>query len=232
MFVPMVLAFAGAACGDDGGSGTPDAPMIDAPPADTAPACTALMAMYGGLTFGSMNMRQSGDWVTTDQNNVTAFVLAARLPGSSMDNTAIDGMVITATKPTAGFTLNTPLSFDPSPTAQDPLASISIVADLNLTTMTAAQAFQGANGTLTLSAVGEANGNPTTGVVSAVNFREINQTTGADVPSGCTSMIMGMNFFLTEMNPAAIQPDGFSEGAFSQDEVRAMFEYVQRTRGK
>lgn len=196
-----ILLLSAAACGDDGGS----TPMIDAPPADMAPA-DMMMAACGypasipSGSVGSMAMRGSGDWVRT-MNNVTSFGIRVDLemPVGGVANS----MLITYEKPAAGgFVLNQALPFETDPNGVGTVGLV-LFEKLNPTAGSAQRVYFPANGTITFTALGEMMGMPTTATVAMTNLREINQQTGADVAGGCTTTLMGLSLFLTESTTVA-----------------------------
>jgi len=54
------------------------------------------------------------------------------------------------------------------------------------------------DGTITLTAQSDALNGLTKGTISMTNFREIDQTTGADVAGGCTNTVNGLTFVLEQ----------------------------------
>jgi hypothetical protein len=201
LFVPMALAL--VACGDDGGSPAVDAAPIDMAPMDMAAACGYPASIPAG-SVGTMQMRGAGDWVRT-MNNVTTFGIRVDLemPVGGVAN----AMLLTYQKPAAGgFVLNTALPFETNPMGTGEVGLI-LFEKLNASAGTALKTYFPASGSITFTALAETMGMPTTATVAMTNLREINASTGADVPSGCTTMLAGLSLYLTESTTVAHTPD-------------------------
>lgn len=219
------------ACGGEDAPSTPDAKVyMDAAP-DTAPAC-GITGPLGQLSFGSMQMRQSGDWFQTPTSGPlmgrTVFYIGAGLPGSTA--TAADVLSFQVVKPMTGdFTTGSAINFDADPTSTTAVASSYVVVDYNSSTKTSAQVLWAGSGSITLTAIGEDNGDMITGSVSTTSYREINQMTGADIAGGCTLDLMGISFALTQMaSPFAPEKHSSDEFVLTPEDQEFLAGEMQR----
>lgn len=207
----LPVLFVAVGCGSDGTK----KPMLldskvflDAGP-DAAPTC-GIMNTFNGLTLGTAAMPTNpADWFdapTMGPNaGKTVLSIGARLPGSTA--TAIDIFVMEYVKPAGGFTLNTAIPFNPDPGAAAPTAYAYIFSDLDSTGMMYNNFYFASTGSITLTAVNEADGGITTGSMAAANFREVDEMTNQDVAGGCTASFAGLSFALKQMNMAFQKTD-------------------------
>lgn len=218
MRTQLFVAFAMSslvACGGDDAPVTPDAKVyMDAAP-DTAPVC-GITGPLGQLSFGTMQMRASGDWFQSPTSGPlmgrTIFFIGAGLPGST--SASADVLSFQVIKPETGdFPTGSAINFEPSPTSTTVVANSYLLADYNSASKTSAQVLWAGSGSITITAIGEGDGDMITGSVAATSYREINQMTGADVAGGCTLDLMGVNFALTQM-AAPFAPDKLSSDEF------------------
>lgn len=196
------------ACGGDDDGGKSITPLPDSggqvfmDAAIDAPAACAVDSSIGTVAVGSMQMREQGDWFDTIGSGPlmgrSYFYVLSVLPTSAQ--TAIDAVIVEVLKPMNGnYTTNQALNFEASPTAATYTAIAYVLGDLNPQTETIGQFYWANNGSVTLTAIGEANGSMITGSATQTNFREIDGMTGADVAGGCTTSMTGMTFALTQM---------------------------------
>ena len=235
----LPVLFVAVGCGSDGTK----KPMLldskvflDAGP-DAAPTC-GIKTMFGGLTLGTAAAPAGGampaDWfdVGTVPANMgkTILSVAARLPDSTA--TAIDLFVLEYVKPAAGFRLNMAVPFDPNPNQNPSTAYAYIFSDLDSTGMMFNNFYFASTGSITLTAVNEADAGITTGTMATANFREVDDMTGADIAGGCASTFMGLSFNLkqTATNPfvktdAQIQLEA---GGVTSEQLKNVAARIQR----
>jgi hypothetical protein len=201
-----------AACGGGDGSSQPDAKVYMDAAIDAPPVC-AVVLPSGTVPIGTTAMRASGNWFQMPTSGPlmgkTVFFIGVGLPGSTA--ASADVLAFQVIKPTGGFTTNTPINFEADPTMNTAPAAAYVMADYNSSTKTAAQLMWASSGSITLTAIGQANGNMISGSVAATNYREINQMTGADVAGGCTLHLDGVSFALTQMSSPAAPENPASE---------------------
>ena len=188
MFVPFALV----ACGDDGGT-RPVIPVDARPPTPDSPpvqSCT-IPSDLGGLGLGSAAMPVSGPiFQNIPDLGGVVFVIRAALPDSGTGLT--DLITILVPRPAAGFV--------PGLYMFDFNAAASWL-DQNFVQGQGAQKILDAiNGSVTFSAISE--GNSAAGTVSATMYREVDDN-GNEVPGGCMSSLMGMQFNLVQSNNLA-----------------------------
>lgn len=181
--------------------------MIDSPTID-APAACAVMASLGNLNLGNAMamppMAVTSDWIDTDRmgslTGRTVLSIGGRLPSSTAS--LLDVLIVDYVKPQAGnFLTNTPVNFDPDPAAAPPVAFSYVFGDFDTAAMTIQNFYYASTGSITLTAVGEADGSTISGSVAATNYREIDDM-NVDVPAGCTTSLGGLGFYLTQMTMA------------------------------
>jgi hypothetical protein len=221
VFVGLV-SFVAVGCGDDGGTKLVDAKVfLDAPPPMIdAPAVCTTEANLMNLQLGTMAAPAMGDWYQVYTMGPlmgrTFFLIAAFLPGSA--GGMGDAMVIELVKPAAGnFPVNQAQNFITDATAMTYTAASYLYGNVNANVMpfTYEQFLFASSGSITLTAVGEADGQLTTGSVSATTYIETNDMTGAPVPAGCMSALGGLTFTLRQMN----MPFTDNGGGRSRDQV-------------
>ena len=203
--LPVALLSLVACGGDDKPTVTVkvDAKVFqDAPP---PPPCGVDAAGFGTLSLGSTAMPVTGDWIDLPADNMTGpymgkttFVLAGNLPGSTM--TLRDPLIIIVPKGNAGFPTGA-VTLDPDPNSTTPAAYGYILGDFDTGTNEFVNLYWPSTGSITITAISEADGGAITGSVSAINFREVDDS--GDVAGGCTTKIGGLNFTLKQMNMAA-----------------------------
>jgi hypothetical protein len=133
----------------------------------------------------------------------TIFAILIGLPSG---NAALsDSVEIVVAKPAAGgFPANQALNFEVSPAVMAPTARSVAFGDEDEAAMTVANVYWPSSGTITFSAIAEANGSTITATVNGVKYREIDEQ-GADVPNGCTMEIGALTLNLKQM--MAFQPE-------------------------
>jgi hypothetical protein len=193
------------ACGgdDDGGNNnpTPDAKVFMDAPADMAAVC-GIAAMYNGGTAGSDAMRQSANWIRkTTVNNVMLTIFSVSFPVDMNKNYVTVGVI----KNGANWTVNTPINFDPSPTAAMPAAFAYMDENLDIMTGNSTRTLWASTGSITFSEIAQTMGAKITFSTTAATFREINMM-GADVAGGCTSSVGALMAFLTQMTLVQLNP--------------------------
>lgn len=208
-----------AACGDDGDVKYPDAKIWMDAPVDTAPTCS--IAALPALSLGSMATPVDA---CKDQNNADApcnwfgaltmggmekyFSIAGGIPMNiTMDTDNLpDVLVIRVFEATTGqtFKTGTPYTFETNPTATTIAGSaIAFLAEDVGSTGQAMRYYWASSGTVTLQNIDKTTGTIINGSVALTNLREVNLQTGADVPGGCTTSLMGLSFFLKQETNAA-----------------------------
>lgn len=165
---------------------------------------------FPALVLGSEQMRVSGNWFYSPTMGGLMGRTIFSVGGSVNDvGGTRDIIIFDVVKPQPGnFPTNTAINFDPDPTAATPVAYALFFGDavvVNDQIQSIAQLYYASNGSTTLTAIGETDGQQITGTITATNFREVDQMSGADVPGGCTASLGGLNYFLTQM-AGAFQP--------------------------
>lgn len=205
----LPVLFVAVGCGSDGTK----KPMLldskvflDAGP-DAAPMC-GVKTMFGGLTLGTAaapaGMAMPADWfdvpTTGPAAGKTVLSIGAGLPDGTA--TARDIFILEYVKPVGGFALNTAVPFNPDPAAAY-IAAAFLFSDVDSTGMTYNNFYYASTGSVTLTAVNEADAGITAGMMAATNMREVDEMTNADIPGGCATMFAGLSFNLkqTAMTP-------------------------------
>ena len=232
----LPVLFVAVGCGSDG---TKKPMLLDAKVfldagIDTPPACS-VMASLGSLTIGSAAAPAMGNFFYIPPSGPDMgkkeFRLAGNLPSSTA--TEKDQLIIEYQKPTAGFAL-TPKNFEPNSNAPTTVDAY-LLGDVTgmPPNSTIAHFYWATTGALTLTAIGEADGNPITGSVSMSNLGEIDQMTGAPVTGGCATVLGGLAFNLSQK--AAFIGDGQQPQAvgnelqpMSSDELKVAFDRVEQ----
>lgn len=209
--------------GDDGPKITvkPDAPgmmqFMDAPPATCAlnPAVFPNILNLGSTATPAGSTAPGADWydVLTAGPNMgqTALVIVAGLPRGATDMLE-DRMVIEVAKGNA-FPLNQAIPLQADATATTYVALNYILGDIvgaGTPSATVTNTYWASGGSVTLTAVSEADNGITTGSVTAVTYHEIDDA-GAMITSACNPLpsIVGLNFTLKQTNMAATgKPEG------------------------
>lgn len=182
--------------GSDTGGGDIDAPPmgIDAMP-DGARSCY-VPSDIGMLTIGDAGDPIVGEWFhteTTGPNTGKKIFAFGGLLGQTTPANALYVEVAT----TSGFMINSPYSFTSMPnTAFN--AQTFLLGDFNQQTGMGTQLLFASSGTITFMFVGESPNANITGTVSVTNYREVDQTSNADVPGGCTAVLQGVQFYLRQ----------------------------------
>lgn len=199
------------ACGGDDGTSIkiPDAKVFQDAPIDVSTACSAPAMIPGGGSIGTMAMpaaRQSGDWIEADTDGNIAFELAFRPSSSDMQNV----LVFVVPKPEQGPFTAMAYPLDPDPMSTDPDNAFAYMqANIDVNAGTVGRVLFASSGSITFSAIGQNANDLITGTLSAVNFREIDLNTAADVPGGCTSMLgADVEFFLKQSSTVAREIPG------------------------
>jgi hypothetical protein len=146
----------------------------------------------------------------------TGFIVLAKLPPTNAN--PFDLIAIELVKPMGGaFPLDVPQSFETTPAVRTmPYSAVSYVLGDAVSLSSYQQFLLASNGSITLTAVGEADDGLTTGTVSAVLYKEVNEMTATYVDTGCTSNLGGLTLTLRQLNM------GFTGGERrSRDDVRA-----------
>ncbi len=201
----LPILFVAVGCGSDG---TKKPMLLDSKVfldagADAAPTC-GIKTMFGGLTLGTAampaGMASPSDWFdnpTMGPNmGKTVLSIGARLPDSTA--TEIDLFILEYVKPQPAFKLNMAVPFDPNPAQNPATAYAYIFSDLDSTGMMYNNFYFASSGSITLTAVNEADGGITSGTMAAANFREVDESTNMDIAGGCTSMFAGLSFNLKQ----------------------------------
>ncbi|MCW5804055.1 MAG: DUF4215 domain-containing protein [Deltaproteobacteria bacterium] len=205
---------------------------------------TALCAVKDDLTslsIGSQQQRATGDWFDTPAQGPNAgrkeFVIGARLPADlDNSNNTNDGMIVELFATAGVFVANQAKNFDTSPGAASNMvaydAAAFVLGDFDQAG-TVLNLYWARNGSITLSAVGEANGAAITGTVTATDFADVDET-GNVIPGGCTTKMGGLQLFLTQMAGAKPGAPGILKpgepGAMSREELQAMLTAVRERR--
>jgi hypothetical protein len=209
---------------------------IDSPTIDAAPTCavqceisaTVCGASFNMPTFPALRFGQpagmgngpvKGDWFVMftqgDLNGRKAFDIILNM---SPEGVAMpDVLAIRLLKPAAGnFPINQAQTFDPNPNTAVPNAWSFWLGDVTLNGGMIAdvrQEYYANMGSITVTAIGEADGANITGSTAPITWREIDDQ-GADVAGGCTASMgvgsasnTGFSFNLLQM-----------AGAFQQDQ--------------
>jgi cysteine-rich repeat protein len=198
------------------------------------------------LGLGSAQMRTPNDWFDTPATGPNMgrkyLVIVARLPPdlSTPGSTGEDALVIELGAVGGAFIINTAKNFDTSVGAAAGTAPYdaraSIIGDfviaggqLNF------EKFYGArSGAITITEIGENNGNAIDGSVNATNFAEVDDQ-GNVVAAGCTTSMDGLTFALTQMampKPGAIPTAGEFGAAFTRDELELLWKASRERRAK
>lgn len=196
----LPVLFVAVGCGSDG---TKKPMLLDAKVyldagVDAEPGC-GVKPNLGGLALGDAqapagSMAPGADWYEVFPATALAlagksyFDLGAGLPPNISGDAIGDTLVVRYIKPQGGYLLNTAIPLNPDPAETVPVAYAFLYTDV-----TAANEYNkfyfASSGTLTLTASNENDGGITTGMVSGVNFREVDPDTNADVPGGCTTKV-------------------------------------------
>jgi hypothetical protein len=214
LFVLLAGSLLAACGGDDNGTTMPDAKVYKDAAIDSPPAC-AVMGPLGMLGFGSSTMRASGDFFQMPTSGPlmgkTIFFIGAGLPGSTATSADVLAFSIVKSTTGSGFVTGTAENFSTDPTMQTATYQASVYGDYNSQTKSAAQILWASSGSITLSKIGETDGSQIDGTVSATNYRQIDQMTGADTPGGCTLALAGMSFALVQKAAPATSENPASE---------------------
>ena len=204
----LPVLFVAVGCGSDG---TKKPMLLDAKVfldagIDAAPACS-VMASLGSLTIGAAAPAMGNYFsipMTGPDTGKKQFNLAGNLPSSTA--TEKDQLIIEYQKPVGGFAL-TPKNFEPSANAPTTVDAF-LLGDVTgmPPNSNIAHFYWATTGALTLTAIGEADGNPIMGSVSMSNLGEIDQMTGAPIAGGCATVLGGLTFNLIQK--AAFVGDG------------------------
>ena len=201
--LPLALMSVVACGGDDPKPmiTTPDAKVfMDAP---APPPCSVDKAGFGTLGLGTMAAPLESDWFEMPTMGPymgkTVFALGGGLPGSTM--TVRDTLIILLPKGTGGFPMTAQmLDTTGNPTATTPAYGY-ILGDYDTGTMDFVNLYWPSSGSITVTAIAEPDGSAITGSVTAIDFREIDDS--GDVANGCTTKIGGLNFNLKQKAMAA-----------------------------
>ncbi len=201
----LPVLFVAVGCGSDG---TKKPMLLDAKVfldagVDAPPTC-AVKTMFGGLTLNIPTMPSDWFFQPPSGPNMGKQVLdiSAALPDSTA--TLRDILSIRYIKPLQGFALNTAVPFDPSPTSTTAVAFAILFGDYDTGTMMEAMDYWGSTGSLTLTAIGEADGASIKGMMATTAMRQIDAN-GADVAGGCATSLTGLAFDLKQMNMPFVQ---------------------------
>jgi hypothetical protein len=215
--------------GCDGGGGSPavDATVVFDGVRDSITLCTVMP------NIGSFDVMVATpqDFIDTNRPGAlagrTVLTFGGRLPTSTA--AAVDMLVIDYVKPTGGFALDTPISFDPDPRAAPYVAASYVFGDVDVSTMTAVQMYYANSGSLTMTAAGETSGAAIKGTVGMTNYREIDET-GGEVPGGCSSSLTSFTIdgFHNGMNFASPTGDAGGLQALSREEWAAINQVNRR----
>ncbi len=202
----LPVLFLAVGCGSDG---TKKPMLLDAKVfldagADAAPVC-GVKPDLGGLTLGSAQTpagsAQAADWYEVFSMGTLAgkkyFDLAAGLPPSISGDATGDLLVVDLVEPTAGFTQGTAVTLNGDPNAATPAAYGYIFTDVNPQAQTFNKFLYASSGTITLTTytnTSQNDGGITAGTVAGVNFREVDEMSGADVAGGCTTKLTQVMF--------------------------------------
>lgn len=227
-----VLVTFAAACG--GGDTPTPVPVADspAPIPDTGPLACSVGDFSGGLTLGSTAMRVSNDWFTepamagAPNEGKISLIVGARLPDDGGANPDI--FITEVVEQNAIFPLNTAINYEPSGTATTYNASSFIFGNFSQATSSLDHFYLASSGSITLTAVGQSDGNPIDGTTTAAAYRELDEQ-GADVAGGCATNIGVLEFHLVQM---AMAFDGTNnanhENALTEAELRAAYTVLQQ----
>jgi hypothetical protein len=177
-------------------AGTPiDAPANDAPRVCTTPA------NLGDLALGSMMMPYATNcfYTPTDGPNAgkKTFAFAGTLPGGTM--TVADVILVEIVRPASGFVTNVPINFTPTPDPSAPYtARAYLLGEFDPNAMTYQQLLVASNGAAVFTSIGEVSGSAINGSTGAITFKEVDETAGKYVTSGCTTELAGLAWFLTQ----------------------------------
>lgn len=201
-----------AACGGGDGAQMPDAKVYMDMAIDMPPACT-VMGPLSMLGFGSSAMRASGDWFQMPTQGPlmgkTVFFIGAGLPGSTA--TSADVLAFQVVKGTSGFATGSAHNFSTDPKMPAADYQAYVFGDYNSSSKTAAQVLWASSGSITITKIGESDASQIDGSVAATNYRQIDTSTGADTPGGCTLMLAGVSFALVQKNAPASPENPASE---------------------
>jgi hypothetical protein len=180
----------GAGSGDDGGN-------IDAMP-DAMHVCYT-PATIQMLTLGSAAQPVGNDWFQTPTMGPNTGKKTFFVGGQLGQQAPVTVLAVEVVKPTAGYVVNQPYVF--STDANPNLAYTArayLYGDYDTTNSTYKQYLYASNGSITFTAINDVSGSSINGTMSTVDFREVTETTGVVVPGGCTTQVMGMQFYLTQ----------------------------------
>ena len=192
----LSVGFAIGCGGGDSKPKLPDAKVFMDAAIDAAPVCTA-DAMLGNLNL--MNTMPNDYFIIPMAGQANAgmktLLIGGRLPSSTA--AGADILAFEVVRPAAGYQTGTAYTFATALSNMYPAAAY-VLGDLTQTDY--AQLYWASSGSVTFTAVGEANGTTISGMVTAVNFREMNEMTSQEVPGGCTSSLGGLMFSVVHMD--------------------------------
>lgn len=188
--------------GDAQGSGD-DAGMTDG--AGSGDAMTDAMhvcytpATIQMLSLGTAAQPVGNDWFQTPTTGPNAGKKTFFVGGQLGQTPPVTALIVEVVKPSAGYVLNQPyvLSTDANPNLAY-TARAYLYGDFEATTNTYKQYLYASNGSVTFSAINDTSGSSINGTMTMVAFREVTESTGAVVPDGCMTLLMGMEFHLTQ----------------------------------
>lgn len=179
-----------------------DAAIVDAgtdATLDAAHACS-VPADLSTLTLGMPGMEAEANFFAMASTGPNAGKTIFTLAGALGQNPPVTVLDIEVVKPVGGYAVNTAYAFSSN---ADPNFAYSarsfLYGNYDSGSNTHDQYLYASSGSITFTAIGEAPASMITGTVTVTSYREVDETTGVDVPGGCTSTLQGMQFALRQM---------------------------------
>lgn len=182
---------------DTGGTGDIDAPMDSDAGTDAAHTCYLPMDIGGGA-FGTQAQPIESNWFAMPTSGPLMGRTVFSIPAQLNQQAPINVLEIDVVRPAGGYAINTPYAFTTTPTATF-VAQSMLYGNFDVNNSTFDQELFASSGSITFTQIGEAPSSNIFGTVSMTMYREIDQTTNADVPNGCTSTLTGIQFYLRQM---------------------------------
>ena len=206
----LLLAAVAVGCGGDDGNKVhvPDAKVFQDAPAsmvDAPPPCVT-PASIGQLMIGTSTMPATFSGTQPAPISKTSGGIVFFGLGFYMDQAKKTAMTLIVPKPANGFQTNTMYTYDPDYNSQAPAALAYIEDGLDSTGMTSAHLLYASTGSIKFTAIGQTQGASVNGTAAMATFREIDDTTGADIAGGCTTTSAGVSFFTTQNVAVAFVP--------------------------
>lgn len=181
----------------DAQPGDTDARPLDDAAVDVPHICF-IPTNLGGGTFGMPGQPVDSNWFTTPTSGPLAGRTVFTIPAQLTQDAPINVLQIDVAKPAGGFAVNIPYAFATTPGATV-VAQAMLYGNYDLAMGTFEQELYASGGSITFREISEAPFGNITGAVTMTAYREIDQVTYADVPNGCTSTMMSIEFYLRQM---------------------------------